>query len=201
MYMDETINNFLHDLSSKQVQMGGGSIIGLNLACVCSLMEYICNLTIGKKRYINVEEKAKELLEEAEILKSQCLSSIDEDKEILEEILSFYKTRDEKKDEYEEILQRAVDFSFEVLDLAYKVLVLVENVSKIGNLMLVSDFEIGAYMAYSCIESSITNIKINIQNIEDENYIEKMKNKYLSILDDAYEIKEKILKYTNNLLK
>lgn len=201
MYSNGTINEFLDDLSSKNVEMGGGSIIGLNLASVCSLVEYICNLTIGKKRYIDVEEKAKKILEEAEMLKNESLEAIDEDKEILEKILLYYKTRNEDKQNYTQILQKSVDFSFKTLELSYKVLILVSEISKIGNLMLVSDFEIGAYIAYSCVESSITNIKINLQNVEDEIYVEKMKNKYYSILDEAYDVKVAILKYTNEILK
>lgn len=201
MYMNEKINDFLDDLSSKDVEMGGGSIIGLNLSSVCSLIEYICNLTIGKKRYIDVEESAKKILEEAEILKNESLEIIDKDKEILEKILLCYKTRNEDKQNYNKILQEAVDFSFQTLELSYKVLKLVLDISKIGNLMLVSDFEIGTYMAYSCVESSVTNIKINLQNVEDEVYIEKMKNKYYKILGEAYGVKESILKYTNDILK
>lgn len=201
MYKDTSIDIFLQDLSDKEVEMGGGSLIGLNLASVCSLICYICNLTIGKKKYINVEKEAQNILDEANDLKDITLELIDKDKEVLEEILMTYKLREESKKEYEDALIKAVEFSFEVLENAVKVLNLVKRISKIGNLMLVSDFEIGAYMAYAAVESSVTNVKINLMNIEDENYIEKMKNKYLDVLENAYQVKEEILKITREKLK
>lgn len=201
MYKDTSVDIFLEDLADKEVEMGGGSLIGLNLASVCSLICYIANLTIGKKKYINVQKEAQNILDEATSLKELTVELIDKDKEVLEEILMTYKLREESKEEYEEALVKAVDFSLEVLEKSVEVLNLVNRISKIGNLMLVSDFEIGAYMAYAAVESSVTNVKINLMNIEDENYVEKMKNKYLDVLEDAYKIKEEILKSTREKLK
>lgn len=201
MYKDTSVDIFLEDLADKEVEMGGGSLIGLNLASVCSLICYIANLTIGKKKYINVQKEAQNILDEATCLKELTVELIDKDKEVLEEILMTYKLREESKEEYEEALVKAVDFSFEVLEKSVEVLNLVKKISKIGNLMLVSDFEIGAYMAYAAVESSVTNVKINLMNIEDENYVEKMKNKYLDVLESAYQIKEEILKSTREKLK
>ena len=201
MYKDTSVDIFLEDLADKEVEMGGGSLIGLNLASVCSLICYIANLTIGKKKYINVQKEAQNILDEATSLKELTVELIDKDKEVLEEILMTYKLREESKEEYEEALVKAVDFSLEVLEKSVEVLNLVNRISKIGNLMLVSDFEIGAYMAYAAVESSVTNVKINLMNIEDENYVEKMKNKYLDVLEDAYQIKEEILKSTREKLK
>ena len=201
MYKDTSVDIFLEDLADKEVEMGGGSLIGLNLASVCSLICYIANLTIGKKKYINVEKEAQNILDEATCLKELTVALIDKDKEVLEEILMTYKLREEAKEEYEEALVKAVDFSLEVLEKSVEVLNLVKKISKIGNLMLVSDFEIGAYMAYAAVESSVTNVKINLMNIEDENYVEKMKNKYLDVLEEAYQIKEEILKATREKLK
>lgn len=201
MYKDTSVDIFLEDLADKEVEMGGGSLIGLNLASVCSLICYIANLTIGKKKYINVQKEAQNILDEATSLKELTVELIDKDKEVLEEILMTYKLREEAKEEYEEALVKAVDFSLEVLEKSVEVLNLVNRISKIGNLMLVSDFEIGAYMAYAAVESSVTNVKINLMNIEDENYVEKMKNKYLDVLESAYQIKEEILKVTREKLK
>lgn len=201
VYKDTSIEMFLDDLENSDVQMGGGSLIGYNLASVCSLICYIANLTIGKKRYIDVEDETKEILGRAQELKEYSLSLIDEDKKMLEEILATYKLRNENKEEYENVCLRAVDFSFETLEKSIEVLKLTKDISKIGNLMLASDFEISAYMSYSCVEASVTNIKINLLNIEDENYSEKMKNKYLNKLEDAYELKEEILKITNEKIK
>ena len=201
MYRDESIDSFLGDLADKEVEMGGGSLIGLNLASVCSLILYISNLTLGKKKYVDVQDEVRVIMEEARRLKEESLEIIDKDKEVLEEILLTYKLREEEKEEYEKALTKSVDFSFEVLNKALSVLKLSRKITGVGNLMLVSDFEICAHMAYSAVECSITNIKINLLNLEDENYIEKAKIKYLKILDEAYEIKEDILKFTSNKLK
>ena len=201
MYKDVSIESFLNDLADKEVEMGGGSLIGLNLASVCALIEYIANLTLGKKKYMSVQDEVKVILEEARRLKEDSLEIIDKDKEILEEILLTYKLKEEAKDEYDKTLIKAVDFSFDVLNKSIEVLKLALKISKIGNLMLVSDFEICANTSYNAAENSVTNIKINLLNLEDENYIEKCKNRYLKILDEAYEIREDILKISGSMLK
>ena len=178
----EKIENILKDIENKELEIAGGSVVGINLSITNSLIIYIANLTIGKKNYQDVQDKVIEILEEAKILKTQSLKSIDKDKEVLENILLGYKNRKESPEEYQKICKEAVDFALEVIELAYKTLNLSCQISKVGNKMLSSDFKICKYYAEASVNASKENLYINLNSIDDEEYKKQINENYENII-------------------
>ena len=58
----EKIEDILNDLENKELEIAGGSVVGIVLSTVNSLIKYIANLTIGKKNYMDVQDRVQELL-------------------------------------------------------------------------------------------------------------------------------------------
>ena len=69
----QTIQEFLDTLSSKAPVPGGGGASALAGALGSALGQMVANLTIGKKRYQEVEEEIKLLLEQLEAIKGEFL--------------------------------------------------------------------------------------------------------------------------------
>lgn len=191
---NEKLEPILEDIENKDVEIAGGSVVGMVLSELNSLIKYICNLTIGKKKYADVEEEVIKIKEDAENLKNDVLQIIDKDKEILEKILEAYKTRKEEPEKYQKVNKCAVEFCMEVTAKALETLKLANRISKVGNKMLSSDFKICAYYGMASVEASIVNVKINLDSIEDEQYKFETKLKYLKMHTDAELIKLEILK-------
>lgn len=173
----QKIKDILIDIEDSSIHIAGGSVIGMVLSIIDSLICYISNLTIGKKKYENVEKQVKEILKKAYYLKKQSLEVIDNDKLILEKILDAYKNRKEDEDKYQEVLKEAVEFGNEVLNISLKTLSLTNSISEVGNKMLESDFKICMYYAIASIMSSIENIKINLRDINDGEYKKSVEEK------------------------
>ena len=174
----EKMNSLLNDLENKDVEIAGGSVVGIVLSTVNSLIIYISNLTINKKKYEDVQNIVQQILFKAEKLKLESLKSIDEDKRILEKILEAYKT----KTNYQEICKQATEFGIEVLKIAYNTYELTRQICNVGNRMLVSDFKICRYYSFASVQAAIENIEINVKSIEDEAYKNYIRKKYNEIL-------------------
>lgn len=181
MYL-EKMQPILGDLENKEIEVAGGSVVGIVLSTINSLIKYIANLTVGKKKYEDVQDKIKEILGEAEKLKNKSLQSIDKDKEILEEILKAYKTKKENEQKYQEVCKRATDFCMQVVYIAESTLKLTKEISKVGNKMLESDFKICKYYAIASVQAAIENVYINVKALNDEEYICDIENKCRDIL-------------------
>ena len=179
---------------NKDIELAGGSVVAMVLSELNSLIKYICNLTLGKKKYEDVQTEVISIKNEAEILKNDVLEIIDKDKEILEEILNSYKIRKENPIKYQEVNKKAVDFCMKVTKKALETLKLTNRISKVGNKMLSSDFKICGFYGFASVESSIVNVKINLASIQDEQYKTKIREEYLLIYEEARKIKEEILK-------
>ena len=162
------------------------------LSITNSLIKYISNLTIGKKKYVDVQEEVKNILFDAEELKQNTLKIIDKDKEILEEILSAYKLRKENMENYNNVNKKAVEFCMQVVEMAFETLKLTERISKVGNKMLASDFKVCASYSFASVESAIVNVNINLDSVNSDIYKHEVKNKCDIILKEAEKIKVNI---------
>lgn len=178
----EKMNPILDDLENKEIEIAGGSVVGMTLSTINSLIKYIANLTIGKKKYEDVQDKVKEILEKAEILKQKSLQAIDKDKEVLEEILNAYKIRKENAEKYGQVCKEAVNFCMNVVNVANETLKLSDEISKVGNKMLVSDFKICKYYSIASIQSAMENVYINLKSVEDEEFVDEIEEECKNIL-------------------
>ena len=77
----EKMQSILNDLENKEIEIAGGSVVGMVLSTTNSLIKYIANMTIGKKNYEEVQDKVKEILNSAEELKLKSMQTIDKDKD------------------------------------------------------------------------------------------------------------------------
>ena len=181
----EKLEPILNDLENKEITIAGGSTVGIMLATVNSLIKYIANLTFGKKGYEDVQPKIEEILQSAENLKEESLNVIDKDKEIVEEILNKYKTRNQFKEDYVKACKNGVEFCIKVVILSLDTLKLSCEISKVGNKMLASDFKICKYYAFASIQSAIVNVNINLDSIEDFKYKRCYMEKCNTLLEEA----------------
>ena len=170
----EKIEAILEDIENKELEIAGGSVVAIILSSVNSLIKYISNLTIGKKKYEEVQSEVEDILEKAEILKKRSMQAIDKDKEILEKLLITYKARKEEPDKYQTSCKLATEFSLEVLKIANETYELSERISKCGNKMLSSDFKICKYYAEASIKAATENVYINLNQIEDKDFKKKV---------------------------
>lgn len=181
----EKMENILNDLENKEIEIAGGSVVGMVLATVNSLIKYISNLTVGKKRYEEVQDEVKRILNNANRLKIEALNVIDEDKQVLEKLLTAYKIKGEDEKQYIKVCREAVEFCMKVVELAFETLELSYEISKVGNKMLSSDFKICKYYSFASIQSGIANVEINLKSIDDDIYKNEIMNKYNKILKSA----------------
>jgi len=175
----------LSDLENKDVEIAGGSVVNMILSITNALIDYICNLTKDKKNYENVREEVIKIKKESEELRKKSLEAIDQDEIILNEILEAYKKRKQEPEKLEEACKKSAEFCMSVTENALDTLKLAKRISRIGNKMLSSDFKICIMYAYTSIQASIENVRINLNSVTDEVYRKEMTEKYEQILRET----------------
>lgn len=183
----EKMMPILQDLEKKEIEIAGGSTVGMLLSITNSLIKYISNLTLGKKNYEDVQDEVRRILEKAQNLREYSLDVIDKDREVLEELLEAYKLRKENQNLYETKCKQAVEFCISVVKKSFETFELSEEISKIGNKMLSSDFKICKIYSKACIEAGIVNVNINLDSLNDEDYKNEIRNKCEKILESVNE--------------
>ena len=181
----EKLTPILNDIENKDIDVAGGSVVSMVLAITNSLINYTCNLTKDKKKYEDVRDEVIKIDEQAKKLQQKNLIAIDKDEEILRKMLQAYKNRKEEPEKLEQIYIKSAEFCVSVTQNALETLKLADKISKIGNRMLTSDFNICKLYAYTSIEASLENVKINIDSIKDEEYKNKLQSKCNTIYEEA----------------
>ncbi|MCD4690542.1 cyclodeaminase/cyclohydrolase family protein, partial [bacterium] len=93
------MNDFLADLASNNPTPGGGSVAALCGALGASLGSMVCNLTIGKKKYVDVEDDMKAVLSQTERLRIELTALIDEDAAVFDRVMAAMKLPKESDEE------------------------------------------------------------------------------------------------------
>ena len=65
------IDSFLSELASNSPAPGGGSVAALSGALGAALSSMVCNLTIGKEKYVDVQDEIKKVLKKSEQLRKE----------------------------------------------------------------------------------------------------------------------------------
>ena len=73
----EKMNSILNDIENREIEIAGGSVVGIVLSTINSLIKYTSNLTLDKKNYENVQENIKVILEKAEEYLKQFINQSD----------------------------------------------------------------------------------------------------------------------------
>lgn len=167
MIKDKKISKFLEEVSSKSPTPGGGSVAAITAATASSLVEMVCNLTIGKEKYKKSENGLKKIRKEVLELRIKLTNLADEDSRAFEKVMSAYREKDNRKIKL--ALKEAVRVPTKVKKLARKVKFLAEKVEEMGNKNAVSDARTAKYLSVAAIKSAEENIKINKKTLASLN--------------------------------
>jgi len=208
MLIDKKVSNFLNELASNSPTPGGGSVAALAGVLGAALISMVGNLTVGKKKYEDVEEDIKKIISSSEKLRYELRQLIEEDVKVFNNFMSTYKmpkeTEDEKKVRAEKIQESLIEAAKVPLKVAYKcldILSLSKEVAEKGNINVVSDAGVAVLMAEAALESAILNVKINLRMIKDEKARTELSSSMKEILLKEKGQKEKVLEIVEEKIR
>ena len=117
MLTELTIKEFINKVLSNDPVPGGGSVSALNGALATSLAAMVANLTIGRKKYVEVNEIMEDLSVRFEELTRQLITDVDRDSEAYDRVFSAFKLpkeTDEEKAIRSEAIQKETKYAAQV---------------------------------------------------------------------------------------
>jgi methenyltetrahydrofolate cyclohydrolase len=170
---------FLDQLASNEPVPGGGSVAALSAGISASLASMVANLTIGKKKYVEVEEEMKVIAERMNAMKEAFVLFIDKDANSFDDVMKAFKLPKETDEEkaartvaIEESYKLAASVPLAVAKSAAEMFDMIEVTVVKGNQNAVTDGMVAAMMARTAILGALLNVKINLTGISDAAYVE-----------------------------
>ena len=192
MIKQSAIDTFLDDLASSSATPGGGSAAAIIGAMGAALASMVCNLTIGKKKYADVEEEMKALLSRAEALRAKLTGMIEDDVKAFDAVMAAYgmpKETDAEKEKRTEAIQAALKIATDVplrcCHAAREVIDVASAVAAKGNLGVISDAGVAVLAAYAALRSAALNVYTNAKIITDKAFADAKLKELEALLQGA----------------
>ena len=195
----DSIETFLTELASAAPTPGGGGAAAISGAMGAALVSMVCNLTIGKKKYVEVEAELKEVLAKSEGLRVVLTGMIGEDVQAFDAVMGAYglpkATDDEKAARAEKIqaaLKTACDVPLACCRACRAVIDLAAITADKGNLNVVSDAGVAVLSAYAGLRSAALNVYVNAKGLDDRAFAGERLKELETLLGEAGAINERV---------
>lgn len=201
MYLSKPMSQFLDDLASSAPAPGGGSVAALSGALGAALISMVCNLTIGKEKYKDVEADVKAILDRSESLRRELTELMDADTQLYGKVIAAYRlpknTEEEKAARLAAIdkaLKEACSVPMRIAGCCAELVELCVPAAAKGNVGAISDIGVAVAMAEAGLVSAGLNVKINLGSIKDTDFVEKGAAELAGYMKDKAEIRARVLK-------
>ena len=177
-------NEFVEVLASKAPVPGGGGASALVGAIGTALGNMVGSLTVGKKKYADVEEEMYELKGKADALQKELLHLIERDAEVFEPLSKAYgmprNTEEEKAEKarvMEIVLKDACSVPMEIMERCCEAIDLIEVFAEKGSTLAISDAGVGATFCKAALEGASLNVFINTKSMKHREYADELNKK------------------------
>ncbi len=202
MLAELTLQQFIDKVISNDPVPGGGSVSALNGALAASLSAMVANLTVGRKKYAEVNDLMQELAARLETAARRLLADVDRDSEAYDRVFSAFKLpkdTDEQKAVRSEAIQRETKYAaqvpMEVARAVHDILPHIATVAQRGNSNAVTDACVAMMCARTAVLGALLNVKINLSSIKDEAFVKAMAEEAARLEIDTMEQERNLLLY------
>ena len=192
MVEQKTIEGFLEVLSSKEPVPGGGGASALAGALGNALGQMVANLTIGKKKYADVEAEITELLGRMQKLQAAFVTLADRDAQVFAPLAQCYSlpslTEEEKAYKEKVMEERLLDASFvplEIMEHAVAMLGILEILGDKGSRLAVSDVGVGVQFIRASLLGAVMNVYINTKSMKNREKAEELNARAGQLIEEG----------------
>lgn len=188
---ESTRTDFVDDLASGTPTPGGGSASAYSGAMAAALVCMVARLTIGKKKYADVEALMWKILNQAEVLQKELKQAVRDDAKSFDDLLAAMRlpkdTPEDNEKRDEEILKatiNAANIPLTVCEKAVSVMRLAIDAASAGNINAVSDAGSAFSLARASFNGASMNVQINLKGLEDSEQKQQLLDKLNTLKQD-----------------
>ena len=192
----ETCRNFVTVLASDAPAPGGGGAAALVGAIGTALGNMVGSLTVGKKKYADVEAEIIELKKKCDALQTELLNQVEADEVNFLPLAKAYgiPKDDPNRDKImEEATVIACSTPMKIMELCCEAIDCIAVFAAKGSRLAVSDAGCGAVCCKAALQAASLNVFINTKSLKNREVAEElnrkanlMLNKYCQLADEIF---------------
>ena len=199
MMLEKKTTEFLEVLSSKEPVPGGGGASAVVGAFGSALGMMVANLTVGKKKYAEVEDEIIEVREKLSDLQKELVGLADADARAFEPLSRAYglpKETEEQRLEKEKVMEQALYEAsvvpLQIMETVLKTEKLLEVLGEKGSRIALSDVGVGILFARAALEGASLNVFINTRLMKNRERAEEMNARADALIEESRTVSDQI---------
>ena len=201
-------NEFVEVLASKAPVPGGGGASALVGAIGTALGNMVGSLTVGKKKYADVEEEMYELKAKCDKLQAELLQLIERDAEVFEPLSKAYgmprATEEEKAEKarvMEIVLKDACAVPMEIMEKCCEAIDVIKEFAAKGSALAISDAGVGAAFCKAALQGASLIVFITTNSMANKEFAAELNAKADAMLEKYVPMAEEIFQSVLGRLK
>lgn len=205
MILEARTTDFIEQLSSAAPTPGGGGASAAVGAFAAALGLMVANLTVGKKKYADVEEEIIRVRERLEELRNQLIMQVDEDAKAFEPLAEAYRLprqTEEEQNKKARIMEHALcvasNVPLEIMETILEAMKQIQILGEKGSRLAVSDAGAGILFAEAALESASFNVFINTKMMQNRECADELNGRACAMIEEGKAVRktvyEKVLK-------
>ncbi len=197
MNLSKTLQEYFNELSSNSPTPGGGNVAAMCGALSASLGMMVCNLTIGKKKYADVEQEMISLKDRLEGYQKKFFALGTKDNEAFDKVMAAFKLPKETDTEkeirtakIEEATIGAAEVPSDVMQACSEILPMIKTVIEKGNKNSLSDAGVAVSLIATAAESAYLNVMINCASLGNQTIAAEIKKRADIRMDEISQTSE-----------
>ena len=198
--MDKTYEScraFVEVLASSAPTPGGGGAAALVGAVGTALGNMVGSLTLGKKKYADVQEEIVALKAKCDELQCQLLNQVEADEEGFLPLARAYgipKDYPDRERIMEEAMAAACATPLKIMELCGEAIVCIAAFAAKGSRLAVTDAGCGAVVCKAAMQAASLNVFVNTKSLQNRAAAEEMNRcandllrRYCAMADEIFE--------------
>lgn len=162
---------FLDQVANGDPTPGGGSAAAYSGALAAALVAMVARITLGKKKYAEVQDRMAEIALQADKLRGQLEAAVQQDAAAFDQVMAVMKQPKEdpaRAQALEDATKQAAAVPLSVARLVIEVFALAAEAAEKGNTNAATDAGSAGAMARAALTSAGLNVKINATSVSDQ---------------------------------
>ena len=192
--MNDGYMSILESIGSESPTPGGGTVAALTLAHAHSLAAMVSRLTVGKNKWQEGHLISNLIIDSSIESLDRAISLAKEDSLAFDKVMNSYRMAKSNDEEIESrklaILQSTIGAAqtpSEIAEEGFKLLSLLPDLARFGNLNAITDLAASSELAYAAVYIASLNVKINVDSMSDEK-LNNIQNNTTIILTKSEEL-------------
>ncbi len=207
MNSNKTLQEYFNELSSNSPTPGGGNVAALCGALSSSLGIMVCNLTIGKKKYVEVESEMIRLKGKLENIQKNFIELGQKDNASFDKVMDAFKLPKENEQEknirskaIEEATIGATSAPMEVIQSSKTLLPILEIIIDKGNKNSLSDAGVAVTLVGTAAKGAYLNVLINCSSLSNQTIANELKKTADILVEEVIRTSDRLFEQVVKLM-